>query len=170
MTGFRGALLVVFIAGLAVPLSAQQKPEKPLPPAEAREQNLRAYVELLRSDIRTHKVALITQMMQFTEQEDTAFWPLYREYELELSRINDERIRGIEADAATYDKLTAKSADDLMTTALDLESRRVALEQRFYAKLKGALSPKTAAKALHVERQILLLMDLQIAAWLPVSQ
>ena len=60
--------------------------------AEARERNLRAYVELLRSDLRTQKVAVITEMMQFTEAEDAAFWPVYREYELELSRLNDERL------------------------------------------------------------------------------
>ena len=71
---------------------------------EARERNLRAYVELLRSDLRTQKVAVITEMMQFTEAEDAAFWPIYREYELELSRLNDERLAAIETYAKIYDQ------------------------------------------------------------------
>ena len=59
---------------------------------EARERNLRAYTELLRSDIRAQKVAVITEMMEFTEAEDVVFWPVYREYELALSRLYDERL------------------------------------------------------------------------------
>jgi hypothetical protein len=142
--------------------------DQPLPPAQSRDLNLRAYVELLRSDLRTEKVAVITQMMHFTDAEDRAFWPVYRAYELELSRLNDDRIRGIETYSKTYASLTDATADDLMTKALDLEARRTALLQKYYTKLKAAVSPLTAARALQVERQILLLLDLQIAASLPV--
>jgi hypothetical protein len=53
--------------------------------AETKDLNLRAYVELLRSDIRGQKVAIITELMEFTEAEDAAFWPIYRDYELERS-------------------------------------------------------------------------------------
>jgi hypothetical protein len=51
-----------------------------------REANLRAYVELMRSDLRTEKVAIITEMMQFSEDEDARFWPIYREYETQLDQ------------------------------------------------------------------------------------
>ena len=60
---------------------------------DTREANLRAYVELLRSDLRAQKVAIITEVMQFTEAEDAKFWPIYREYETELAKINDDRMR-----------------------------------------------------------------------------
>jgi hypothetical protein len=43
--------------------------------------NLTAYAELLRSDVRAEKVAIITEVMDFTEAEDAAFWPIYREYD-----------------------------------------------------------------------------------------
>jgi hypothetical protein len=143
---------------------------KPVPKAEARDQNLRAYVELLRSDLRTQKVALITQIMQFTEQEDTAFWPIYREYELELSKVNDDRLHLIENYANSYDKMTDAVANELMAKALDLESRRTGLKQKYFARLKSAMSPRTAAKFMQVENQILLLLDLQVAASLPILQ
>src|SRR4051812_39028888 len=61
-------------------------------PSESRDLNLRAYVELLRADVRAEKVAILTEMMEFTEKEDAAFWPIYREYDVELSRINDTRV------------------------------------------------------------------------------
>ena len=66
------------------------------PPGPQREdedaQSQRAYAELLRSDVRTQKVAIITEVMGFTEAEDTAFWPIYREYDAEMAKLGDERV------------------------------------------------------------------------------
>lgn len=150
--------------------AASAEASAPLPRKEARERNLRAYVELLRSDLRTQKVAVITEMMQFTDADDAAFWPIYREYEVQLSRLNDDRLRLIETYANSYTKLTPTIANDLMSKALDLEAQRAALKQKYFGKLKTALSPITAAKAVQIENQIQLLIDLQVAASLPVIQ
>src|SRR5689334_18840572 len=70
------------------------KPPSAAAPADSdpRDVNMRAYVELLRSDIRAEKVAIITEVMQFTEAEDAKFWPVYRQYEVDLAKINDDRM------------------------------------------------------------------------------
>ena len=169
MTYRRCIVLLGLAAAIGLPIAATGQSE-PLPRDQSRERNLRADTELLRSDLRSQKIAVITEMMQFTEAEDTKFWPVYREYELELSRINDDRLALIESYAKVYDKMSASNADDLMVKALNLESRRTALKQKYYTKLKTAVSPLTAARALQIENQIQLLIDLQIAASLPVVE
>jgi hypothetical protein len=138
--------------------------------AETRDRNLRAYVELLRSDLRSQVVAIITEVMQFSEAEDAKFWPVYRELETELQKINDERLAGIEEYSKTYDRLTDATADRLAKMSLDLEARRNATKAKYYEKLKTVISPKTAARFLQVENQILLLLDLQIASSLPIAE
>jgi hypothetical protein len=130
---------------------------------------LSAYTQLLRSDIRAQKVAVITEIMQFTEAEDAKFWPVYREYEAELTKINDDRIALIADYAVNYEKLTDAAADRLALGALDLEARRHAIKAKYYDRFKSAVQPKTAARFLQVENQILLLLDLQIAAALPTA-
>jgi hypothetical protein len=137
---------------------------------ETREANLRAYVELLRSDVRFETVAIITEVMQFTEEEDAKFWPIYREYEAALAKVNDDRLALIKDYAAAYENITDEVADRLARGALDLEARRHAVKVQYYDRFKSALSPKTAAKFLQVENQILLIIDLQIAASLPIVQ
>ncbi len=79
--------------------------------ADARDVNLRAYVELLRSDVRSQKVAILTEMMNFNEQEDATFWPIYREYDAELSKINDDRVTLIQEYAKNYEEMTDTVAD-----------------------------------------------------------
>lgn len=161
-----GAILALLLA--VAPAWSQT----PTPPADhqTKDVNLRAYAELLRADVRAQKVAIISELMAFTEAEDKVFWPIYREYDLELSRINDERVSSIAEYAKSYPQVTDALADKLATKALELETRRTALQEKYYGRLKTALSPKLAARFLQVEHQLLLIIDLQIAASLPIVQ
>jgi hypothetical protein len=159
---------IAFALLLAPPATFAQGPSPRAAEREAKEANLRAYVELLRSDLRTQKVAIITEMMEFSEAEDAAFWPIYREYELEMSKLGDERIALVQEYAKAYSAMTDAAADAIATKALDLESRRHAVKAKYYERFKQALPARTAARFLQVEHQILLLIDLQIAAALPI--
>jgi hypothetical protein len=161
------AVLLGSVALVATAISAQT-PKAPT--TDPRDVNLRAYVELLRSDVRSQKVAILTEMMEFTEAEDAAFWPIYREYDVELSAINDDRVKLIADYAKNYAALSPESADRIARGALDLEGRRHALKLKYYDRVKAALAPKQAARFLQVENQLLMLIDLQIAAALPVVE
>ena len=148
--------------------------KSPAPAAQTSEQqtkalNLSAYAELLRADVRAQKVAIITEVMGFTDKEDEAFWPIYREYDLEMSKVGDERVALIADYAKNYANVTDEVADRLASRALELEARRQELKGQVYQKVKKALSPLTAARFLQVEHQLLLLIDLQIAASLPIA-
>jgi hypothetical protein len=163
-------ILAWAFAVCAAPRLSSAQTMKPATPDETREANLHAYTELLRSDLRAQKAAIITEVMQFSEDEDAKFWPVYREYEAELAKLNDERLRLIKDYAANYAAITDPIADRLASGALDLEGRRHALKMKYYDRFKAVLPPKTAARFLQVENQILLILDLQIAASLPIVQ
>ena len=147
-------------------MSAQQAA---VTPAETKDANLRAYVELLRADVRAQKVAFITEMMEFTDAEDKAFWPIYREYDVELSTINDERVdrdRRVRAQLRKGERRPRRQARHQSARARGRGARRS--RKSTYTRLKSALSPKTAARFLQVENQLLMIIDLQIAASLPI--
>jgi len=148
--------------------AAKAKPAAPATP-QTETMNLTAYAELLRSDVRAEKVAILTEMMEFTEAEDAVFWPIYREYDNELAKLGDERVALIADYAKHYDTLTDETADSLATRALDLEARRQAVKAKYYDRLRTALKPRTALRFLQVEHQLQLLIDLQISAALPIA-
>jgi hypothetical protein len=157
-------IVLLIVSGVAVQVQSPQATKQ-----EAQTLNLHAYAELLRSDVRTQKVAIITEVMGFTEAEDAAFWPVYREYDLEMSKLGDERVSLIEEYAANYDKMNDAIADKLATKALDLEARRQAVKAKSYEQVKKVLSPQTALRFLQVEHQLQLVIDLQISASLPIA-
>jgi len=155
------AVLAATVVGAPPPVAAQT-------PATTEDTNLTAYMELLRSDVRAQKAAILTQLMGLTETEDAAFWPVYREYELELSKLNDERIAMVDEYAANFGSVSDALADRLARKAIDVDRRRTALLEKYYDRVRAALSPKAAVRFLQVEHQLLLLIDLQISASLPV--
>ena len=126
------------------------------------------YVELLKSDIRTKKVAIITASMGLTDEESSAFWPIHRAYEVELSKMIDDRIELIKDYIQYYDALTDEKASELAKRVFALEKRRTKLKKKYFKKVEKALSATIAAKFIQVESQINLLADLQIESELPL--
>ena len=127
-----------------------------------------AYVELLRSDVKTQRVAIITVVMQFSDSASALFWPVYREYEYEATKIGDDMLALIKDYAANYDSLSDEIAKDLASRALRIDEDELKLRKKYYKRVEKAMGSVTAAKFLQIENQIRLLIDLQIAQSLPL--
>lgn len=126
------------------------------------------YEELLRQDLRTMKTEVVTEAMALTEAEGKVFWPVYREYETELSKLWDERLELIRDYAAKFDTIDAETADGIATKALDLRDRREKLRRNYYKKFRGEAGAIIAARFMQVDSVLQDLVDLQIAGELPL--
>jgi len=126
------------------------------------------YIELLRSDINTQRVAIITEAMQFSQEEADIFWPIYKEYEFEGSKLGDKRIAIIKDYAEHFTEMTDEKAKDLAERQMSLDDEELKLERKFFKKMDKVLPSKTVVKFFQVDRQIDLLIKLQVAAGLPL--
>jgi len=153
----RAALIVVILGGVLVSYT----------PAFGQ---IDSYVELLRSDIRTQKQALLTEVMQFSDEQAAVFWPIYREYDLERSKIGDQRLALIKDFAANYETMTDEKAKEIADRSFKLEEDRVKLRRKYFDTVQEALDPIFAAKFVHVERAIDALIDVQLASELPLMK
>jgi hypothetical protein len=130
--------------------------------------NLDSYIESLRADLRADKVAIITQTMNFTDQEAKVFWPVYRKYEADLAKVNDQRVALIKSYAQKFPSISDADAKTMITQSLDFESSRVDLKKKYAKEFqKAGLSSLTTAKFFQLEHRLDLLVDIQIAADLP---
>jgi hypothetical protein len=135
---------------------------------EAQKTNINAYVELLRADVRAEKTAIMGEMMGLDDEQGAKFWPIYRQYDVELQQLNDEKLAGIKDFAKNYDSMTDEKADGLAKLALKLDSQRNDLKSAYYEKVREKLGGVIAARFLQVENQLLMVVDLQIASSLPI--
>ncbi|HTS65822.1 MAG TPA: hypothetical protein VMH28_27560 [Candidatus Acidoferrales bacterium] len=167
---FAGALLA------ASALCAQPPAKKPATgaglgktdAASNQEMNLRAYIELLRTDVRKAKTQVIGDVMQFDADDAAKFWPIYKEFETEYNGVGDQIVALVKDYAANYQNMTGEVADRLANKLMDIDQQRLELKKKYYARVKAALDPITAARFLQVENQLEKLCDLQVAAQLPV--
>jgi len=133
-------------------------------------QDADSYIEVLKSEIKTDKKAIIIETMQFTERQSAVFWPLYNEFEHELDKLSGKRIANIKDFAANYDSLTDKKADELIKTSFSFQNDRLDLNEKYYQKFADAITPVVAAKYMQLENQIQLILDLSIASNLPLAK
>jgi hypothetical protein len=133
-------------------------------------QDVDSYIELLKSDIKTDRKVIITETMQFTQQQSEKFWPIYNEFEHELNKLSSKRIANIKDFAANYDSLSDKKADELIKNSFNFQKERLSLNEKYYKKFAEALTPIVAAKYMQVENQIQLIIDISIAANLPFAE
>ena len=127
-----------------------------------------SYLELLRSDIRTQKVALITDAMELTDAQSAVFWPIYRKYDSELTTLNDKRIAIIKDYAQNYDQMTPAKADELTKQTFAFFENRIKLQKKYTKEISKALSPVLSGKFMQIERAINTLLDLQIQSEIPL--
>ena len=148
---------ILLVAGVASPSSAQSATPE-------------AYLELLRSDVRTAKVEILTEALALSAPQGEVFWPIYREYGTELATLGDRRISMIKAFAEKYGSITDEQATLFAKDYFALHSDRLKLRKSYFNKVSKALSPLVAAQFIQVENVIGMLIDIQIAAELPLME
>jgi CHAT domain-containing protein len=132
--------------------------------------NIQEYVELLREDLRQEKAEILAAVLQLNAAQAAKFWPIYKDYETELTKINDRRVENIKSYAREYSQMTDEKADQLTKETLDSQRMRTELLAKYYERIKRELGATTAARFLRIENQLLSILDLQIDSKLPISK
>ena len=133
-------------------------------------QNVDDFIQLLKSDVQSNKIAIITEVMNFTDEQSEKFWPIYTDFSTELSKLGDKRIANIKDFAANYDSLSDEKANQLIGNSFDFQEDRLSLNEKYYDKFADALGAIVAAKYMQLEHQIQLIIDLSINSNLPLAK
>jgi hypothetical protein len=135
---------------------------------DTQKKNIQEYIELMRTNVRDQKAEIMGSVMELNAADSAKFWPIYSEYDAELSKINDLRVANIKEYAANYSQMTDEKADELIQNAVNYRKQRAELLAKYYGRVKESLGAVTAARFAQIEDQLLLLIDLQIASSLPI--
>ncbi len=170
---FAALALVFALAAAATSLAAQQT-QAPAThvqsPATSRELNTDAYIQLLRADLSAKSAQIVRETMQLNDQQAAIFWPIYRQYSAEQSKLIADKLAIVNDYANNFSTMTDEKADQLAQQTIQLDEKRMALREKYYATMKKALSPIVAVRFFQVEHQLQLIVDLQIASNLPIIE
>ena len=108
--------------------------------------------------------------MNFTSDEATVFWPIYKQYEAEYDKLGDQRIELIKEYDKNFLSMDNAKATELANTAIELKEKRLALLKKYHGKISKAINPIISARFLQVENYVQSAIDIQLAAGLPLIQ
>jgi hypothetical protein len=128
------------------------------------------YTDLIRKDLRKEKQSIVDQSMGLDAADKSKFWAIYADYQTALDAIWDQRIANINKYADNFEKMTDEIADQLAVKMMDLEGQRSALRNKYYQLYKQKMGARIAARFLQVEYSLACLIDLQLAAEIPILQ
>ena len=134
------------------------------PPKNASEQD----IQLLREDIRAQRKQITASNMTLTPDEATKFWPIYDQYIQETIKVNDDRWAMIKDYAANYDSMTDQHAQNYMKRSVAIDQQLTALRAKYASIFQKVVSPKKSAQWYQIDRRVDLLINLQLAALIPI--
>jgi hypothetical protein len=139
----------------------------PLGRAQDQEPTIDSTIAVVRANMQADRTTLITTGMNFNDKDGAAFWPIYKQYEYERSRLDDDRVAVIKEYTQKYSTLTDAEAKAMADKTLDCDSRLAELKKKYYRKFSKVLPALTVAKFFQLERRVDLMMDMQVEASLP---
>src|SRR5258705_5491253 len=73
-------------------------------------------VEVARSAVTADRKAVVAAVMELTDAESKAFWPLYRDYRAAMDKVNDQRVNLILEYTRLYPNIPDLQASEMLET------------------------------------------------------
>jgi hypothetical protein len=129
-------------------------------------------MQILRDKIKADKKLLVATNMELTDAEAKGFWPVYEEYQKELTAINQRIGKLIESYAADYRAklLTDQKAKKLVEEMVAIEKAEAAMKAAYVPKLGKVLPQTKVARYLQIENKIRALVKYELAGAVPLAQ
>ena len=148
-----GSALACLVGGIAV---AQDKPADSM--------------DSLREQLRNDKRAVVASVLELTDSESKAFWPVYNAYQSDMVAHYDRLLKLLETYAKNYETLSDETATSLLKQYLALERDHVALLTAYLPRFQKVLPPKKVAKLYQVENKARALVNYELARGIPLAK
>jgi hypothetical protein len=113
---------------------------------------------------------LIAGVLDLTEAETEAFWPMYQEYAAVKGALWDERIDVIKLFLSGYDTMGPEVARGLLGASFEIDAKMVALERAYADRFDDVLPPAKVVCLFQAENKLETMMSMEIAKDIPLAK
>jgi hypothetical protein len=118
--------------------------------------------------IRADKKLFVASVMELTDSESKAFWPVYDSYQKELQKINEEMAKLIVDFANNYKGMSEDTADRLIQDSLKMDEKRAQMKKDFMPKFSKAIPKTKVLRYFQVENKIQLALNYELSSQIPL--
>jgi len=138
--------------------------------AEAKSGEVHDAIELTRDVIKAERKAIIAGTLDMTAKESEAFWPVYRDYENDISKVGDRLLGVIKEYAKNYDTLTDEQAKTMLQDYLKAKEDQLKVRKSYVKRFEKVLPPKKVVRFYQVENKINAAIEFEVAKEIPLVE
>lgn len=127
-------------------------------------------IEAARTIVQTERKILIMREMTLSNEEANAFWPLYDEYNAEVKKIGNLRVKVITDYAANYDNMTNELAKELLDNAMKHDDNLLKLRKKYVKKFRKILPETKVVRYFQLESKLNAIVNFKLAAQIPLME
>jgi hypothetical protein len=175
----RRTIMLLVALGLAVSMTSWVVAQQPTAPAQppagssapgADEEDLTSDMALTRASIQLRRQAIMTSVMDLTPKESEAFWPLYRDYRIEMAKVGDRVAKALVQYSEQYDALTDAQASQLMKEWISVEKARMAVKDKYVSRFKKILPARKVMRFFQADNKLDAILLAQLASVVPLAR
>ena len=141
-------------------------------PALAEEAGGTSNMEILAQKVKADKRLVVADGMKLSDADGKKFWPLYDNYQKELSQLNQRLGAVIKAYADAHNTgrgmISNEKANELLNEALAVEEAEVKAKQAYAKELSKVLPATAVARAVQIETKIRSVLKFELAGQIPL--
>ena len=175
----RRTIMLLIALGLAVSVTSWGVAQQPTAPAQppagtaapgADEEDLTSDLALTRASIQLRRQAIVTSIMDLTPKESEAFWPLYREYRVEMAKVGDRMSKLLVQYSEQYDGLTDAQASQIMKDWISVEKARMGVKDKYISRFKKILPARKVMRFFQADNKLDAILQAQLASVVPLAR
>ena len=165
--GLVWATLGASLAFAQAPAPGQEAKPQEAKPEDAKP-DITSDIELTRAAIQLKRQAIVTRAMDLKEAEAQVFWPLYRDYRLEMFKVNDRYTTALVTYLDNYENLSDQLAEKLLNDYLSIEKARLDVKAKYVPRFRKVMPSKKVARFFQVDNKLDALINADLASQIPL--
>lgn len=121
-----------------------------------------------KADMFAKRADIIAKSLTLTAEQAARFWPLFDQYLKEQEPNINAQIEATRAYAAEYEGLSAEAALACVNALLKRDQQIHDLRAKWLKKFQPVMPATTAARAIHLDRRLSNLTQVQLSAQIPL--
>ena len=126
-------------------------------------------MDILREKIRADVKLLVASVMELSDSEAKAFWPVYERYQNDVKKLNDRSLKLIDDFANNYQMMSDQAAQKLLDDYIAIEKDRIKLRQDYLPKFRKALPERKVLRYYQLENKLQAVVNYELAAEIPLA-
>ena len=127
-------------------------------------------VEVGRAVAQAERKMVVAKNMELSEEESSAFWPVYNDFHEALRKVNDRRVALIQQFAKDYETFSDEAAEQLVADYFDIQQERLKIRKSWVKRFNKVLPPRKVARYVQVENKLDAIVNFELARSIPLVQ